>query len=667
MMISLMLLFVLALAVFSGSQSVVRAQGGGTAGDTPYFTTQTVVLGNGTSLDKMIITGPPIPPAGSELQRTAVALPEPNPELTTNSLIVPAFNWVFGCSAVSGSMIAGYYDRNGFPNMYTGPTDGGVMPLDNSSWGTWSDGVDTYPNIPLAASHDGVDGRVGKGSIDDYWVQYNSAASDPYITGSWTQHTWGDAIGDYMKTSQSAYGNKDGSTTFYNYTTSASPLTCADMLSGGVSTVDGTYGRKLFYEARGYTVTTCYSQKTDNTVAGGFSYAQFKAEIDAGRPVMLNLAGHTIVGVGYNDPDTIYIHDTWDYLTYPMTWGTSYNGMQLLSVSIVNLAGSTPTVPVPVLPTGTITDTTPTYKWTTVAGATQYRYQLLKGATLKYTKTVLASACGAATCLNTPTTVLAAGAYKWRVQAMVGGTWGSYSAYKTFTLTLIPTPKSPSGTITDTTPTYKWTKVTVATQYRYELMKGIAVVYTKTVGSSACGAATCANTPTTVLSAGAYKWRVQAMVGGKWGAYSAYKAFSLTVPNTKPKAGFWSGYGTEFHVTTNQANVNQFAIYISVPACGITGKITRNSLVPIVNKSFSFSGSFYANGTFSSTIKASGKSGLSSFYIAGCGNVSGGPWSWTATWLNSSQDVLPTILNQELFLFKVDQAPTYYEVNVDAP
>jgi hypothetical protein len=264
------------------------------------------------------------------------------------SLTVPAYNWVFGCSAVSGGMIAAYYDRNGYDNMYTGPTNGGVMPLDNSTWGTWSDGVATYPNIPLSASHNGVDGRTILGSIDDYWVQYGSSANDPYITGAWTQHTWGNAIGDYMKTSQSAYGNTDGSTNFYNYTSSATPLTCADMLTYGVNTVDGTYGRKLFYEARGYTVTDCYSQKTDNTIAGGFSFAQLKAEIDAGRPVMLNLAGHTVVGVGYDDTgNTVYIHDTWDYLTHSMTWGTSYSGMQLLSVSIVNLAPLVANNPVP--------------------------------------------------------------------------------------------------------------------------------------------------------------------------------------------------------------------------------------------------------------------------------------------------------------------------------
>ena len=312
-----------------------------------YLSTQTTTYSDGTSLTRHIINGPPQPPPGFDVERQAVALPEPNPAMATKTLTVPAFNWVFGCSAVSGSMIAGYYDRNGFPDMYTGPTNGGVTPLDNSVWGTWSDGDDTYPNIPLAASHNGVDGRSTRGSIDDYWVQYGSSASDPYITGPWTQHTWGTAIGDYMKTSQSDYGNTDGSTSFYTWTTSAAPLTCADMVGYAIDTLDGTYGRKLFYEARGYRVTDCYSQKTDNTIGGGFSFAQFKAEIDAGRPVMLNLAGHTIVGVGYNDADdersynggsTVYIHDTWDYSNHTMTWGGSYSGMLLLSVSIVNIS-----------------------------------------------------------------------------------------------------------------------------------------------------------------------------------------------------------------------------------------------------------------------------------------------------------------------------------------
>lgn len=306
-----------------------------------YSSKQTILYNDGSSLDRIIINGPPTPPPGYDEERKPVPLPKPDGNMAAKTLVVPGYNWVFGCSAVSGAMIAGYYDRNGYPNMYTGPTGGGLMPLDNSPWPTWSDGYRTYPNLPLAASHQGVDGRTTRGSIDDYWVQYGSSSQDPYVSGGWGQHSWSDAIGDYMKTSQSAYNNTDASTAFYNWTSRSDQLTCNDMISHNIHHRDGTYGRKLFYEARGYRVTECYNQKTDNN-GGGFTFAHYKAEIDAGRPVMLNVQGHTMVGVGYDDSgNTVYLHDTWDYNTHSMTWGGSYSGMALRSVSIVNLEPST--------------------------------------------------------------------------------------------------------------------------------------------------------------------------------------------------------------------------------------------------------------------------------------------------------------------------------------
>ena len=309
------------------------------------FTAQTVTTKNGTTLQGGIINGPPAPPPGTEGERKVVSQSQIQAASVT-SLNVPAYKWSFGCSATSGAMIAGYYDQNGYANMYTGPSNGGVAPSDSSVWPNWTDGVGaSYAQDPLAASHNLLDGRAGRGSIDDYWTAYLSSAADPFITNGWTEHAWGDAIGDFMKTSQSTYGNADGSTGFYTYS-SAAPLTCSDMEGYGIDQEDGTYGRKLFYQAKGYTVTDCYSQETDNQYSGGFSFAQYKAEIDAGHPVMLNLNGHTIVGVGYDaSTNTVYLHDTWDYLTHSMTWGTSYAGMTLLSVSIVNLQPTTNPVP----------------------------------------------------------------------------------------------------------------------------------------------------------------------------------------------------------------------------------------------------------------------------------------------------------------------------------
>jgi len=321
----------------------------------PYLSIVRSTLPDGTELIGSRINGPPEPPPGSEEGRLASIKPLPSRGIISS---FPSYDWVFGCSAVSGAMIAGYYDNNSYTNMYTGPTNGGVMPLTDTSWSTWTDGFNWYPNNPLIASHNGVDGRTTRGSIDDYWIKYDSTANDPFITNGWVEHTWGSAIGDYMKTSQSSFNSTDGSTWFYNYFSNAK-LSCSAMESSEyapgmfISAVDGTYGRKLFYEARGYTVNDCYNQMTDNQYAGGFSLADFQAEIDAGHPVLLNLEGHSIVGYGYSG-STIYIRDTWDNdpnKTYTMTWGGSYppdpSAMDLYSVSVV-----TPLINPPAPPTG---------------------------------------------------------------------------------------------------------------------------------------------------------------------------------------------------------------------------------------------------------------------------------------------------------------------------
>lgn len=342
----------------------------------PYYAVTTVELGDGSRLEQAIISGPPRPPSG----RAAPAIARPVPDAAGGiaSLSVPAYGWTFGCSATSAAMIAAYYDRSGFPNIYTGPTGGGVMPMDSSVWPRWTDDEPfTYDQCPLAASRVGLDGRTGRGSIDDYWVAYGSAANDPYIAGVWAEHAFSDAIGDYMRTSQSAFGNTDGSTAFHNWSNLTAPLTCADM-EAQKFTHDGTYGRRLFYQARGYTVTDCYNQKVD-TAGGAFSFAMYRAEIDAGRPVLLNLAGHSVVGVGYDTAtSTVYLHDTWDFALHSMAWGGSYESMSLRSVSIVNILAPAPAA-VTVLALDALDATRVEVTWAPVDGADHYEFWATAG------------------------------------------------------------------------------------------------------------------------------------------------------------------------------------------------------------------------------------------------------------------------------------------------
>jgi len=318
-----------------------------------YYHLDSLSLSNGKIMDIVTINGPETPPL--MVKRPVISNLSTNNESTNSSdsnvestsessssilLEAPAFSWSFGCSATSGAMIAGYYDRHGYPYAYAGPTNEGKMPLDNSSWPDWTDdGGDTRHQTPLSATHDGLDGRVGRGHVDDYWIEYGNDDDDPFEANGWTEHTYGDCTADFMKTNQtSKYKNSDGATTFYFYN-NGDALTAKDMEDYNISSKDGAYGLKLFFESRGYTITTLYNQKIDAVEEGGFSFVQYKAEIDAGYPVMIHLKGHTIVGVGYDDTNnTVYLHDTWDYDTHSMTWGDSYAGMEQEAVSIVHLA-----------------------------------------------------------------------------------------------------------------------------------------------------------------------------------------------------------------------------------------------------------------------------------------------------------------------------------------
>jgi hypothetical protein len=316
----------------------------------PYVTNR--FIDNEKTIDEIIVPGPPTPPAGF-VRELVAELPVPNQAAGINVITnVPASTWAFGCSATSASMMFGHYDNAGYPNMYTGLTNGGVFPMTNDSWGTVLINGETRALNPLSATRNGLDGRAIKGHVDDYWVKYGDegpANPDPFIN-KWTEHTQGECTADYMGTNQDAFGNSDGSTTFYfNY--NGSPLYNYAAPSGHR---DGCYGMKLFVESRGYTVQSngnfnqyilgsTYCSPAPCTT--GFTFDNFKAEIDAGRPVLIQVAGHTMLGFGYDDStSTIHVHDTWDYMDHTMTWGGIYSGMQHYGVTVLRLSVTTPIV-----------------------------------------------------------------------------------------------------------------------------------------------------------------------------------------------------------------------------------------------------------------------------------------------------------------------------------
>ena len=289
---------------------------------------QTII--DGKLVDARLI-GPGLPPP---LWVFNTNLPDLTLESTkTLDPAVPTMTWSYGCAATSATMYYGYYDRNGYPDMYVGPTNGGVFPLTNAVWGSSSEG---NGQCPLTASQKDLDNRTTYGHKDDYYYAYGSS-TDPYYV-NWTEHTPQDSIGDYMGTNQ--YINNlstDGGTWFWNYNDGSPYFDPPDNKTQGKR--DGIHGMKLFAESRGYLVTTNYNQYIYgyNGNTKGFTYDQYKAEIDAGYPVLIQVKGHTMLGVGYSGTDQVILHDTWDYSSHTMTWGGYYADMQHTGVGVLHL------------------------------------------------------------------------------------------------------------------------------------------------------------------------------------------------------------------------------------------------------------------------------------------------------------------------------------------
>ena len=131
-------------------------------------------------------------------------------ELDVYLLDVPDYQWYGGCTGTGLGIIMGYWDRNGFPDFYTGPTADGFAPLTSSE-------LTNYGIRALWTSKAGLDGRPADqpGHYDDYWGPYDIYDShtgyegtdrDPYLVAGRAEHT-PDCIGDFIGLSQNKWTN----------------------------------------------------------------------------------------------------------------------------------------------------------------------------------------------------------------------------------------------------------------------------------------------------------------------------------------------------------------------------------------------------------------------------------------------------------------------------
>jgi len=252
------------------------------------------------------------------------------------------YDWWYGCSPTSAGMMMGYYDRNGYDAVsYSNLVPGGVAESNSYGGGGGAD-FDGDPTPDLLCNKI----IASAGHIADFWVGYGQSGNDP-LGGARTFPDDFDSLADFMGTSQDSCGNSDGATTFYFYSSGAE-FHDHDAVTHALQNLDGMYGIGEYVDFATYDTVNLYTQLIPHAFGdyygntNGVTLDDFKAEIDAGRPVLIHIEGHTMCGYGYDDVITnrIYVYDTWNPNGQNpgyMTWGGSYGTSDHWGVTCVEL------------------------------------------------------------------------------------------------------------------------------------------------------------------------------------------------------------------------------------------------------------------------------------------------------------------------------------------
>ncbi len=256
-----------------------------------------------------------------------------------NNLTIPDYHWWYGCAPTATGMMLGFYDINGYAGLrYDNLIPGAQADLD--TFGKPGAFVDYFIASP---EH-----------IRDFWTGYGNFGDDPHPHGTHTPN----CLADFMGSNQDQCGNVDGSTTFF-FLVSGEKVTSQLLINENVAYRSGLYGIGEYTWAAGYG-SDLYNQlvRGYNGNANGFTFEQLKNEIDAGRPVLIHLDGHTMIAFGYSGSSTVYVHDTWSKGIHIMTWGEGYINPQGIRLPLVGVTcfipyGGTPSSSSPVPPSTT--------------------------------------------------------------------------------------------------------------------------------------------------------------------------------------------------------------------------------------------------------------------------------------------------------------------------
>ncbi len=210
---------------------------------------------------------------------------------------VPDYDWQYGCFGTASGIVMGYWDRHGFPDFYTGPTAGGVAPLNNYSI---NGGIRS-----IWASQAGFDGWPAGvfGHVDDYYSGHAHTGTDRFVLSNRLEHA-ADCLGDFMGMNQKKWTNLnnecDGNIDSYAFvfwqTNGTKRVNFVPPSQGTNEGRDIPSGLREWTRYRGYDADVFSQLVSFNPrvpPGQGFTFDDLRAEIDAGYPVLAFLQSYT--------------------------------------------------------------------------------------------------------------------------------------------------------------------------------------------------------------------------------------------------------------------------------------------------------------------------------------------------------------------------------------
>ena len=271
-----------------------------------------------------------------ELSVTVVSIPDAVPDGDYKLLSMPQAEYMYGCTPTALSMLLGYYDLNGlygeeFPNLIEGVVSLKSRGTDGNAYDM--DAFDTKLGL-ATASKDYVYrfySRDGHSTTPEQELEYsftNGGVGPELRTDVWN------CIADYIGTGQFWRGSDNLSTNLFASTLEDTLRwdTTSTFESGDIlRTVDTRYtnmlyGLYLYVRDKGYSLdaklTGTYNVKENG---GTFTFEDYMAEINAGRPVLISIKEHSMVGYGYNAKTREIIFDDCYKADQRMVWDGTYH------------------------------------------------------------------------------------------------------------------------------------------------------------------------------------------------------------------------------------------------------------------------------------------------------------------------------------------------------